>query len=81
VSRCVAIAITPPERALLVRALREQVDRTPSLPADAEGVLEMLSNATDVGQVAALAPNRADDDPVQMELDYYRSKMDEHDAA
>jgi hypothetical protein len=78
--RPVAIALTPPERALLVRALRELVDRTPGLADDAQGLLEMLDNAPDVGALGALAPNRTDD-PVQMELDYYRGKLNEHEAA
>jgi hypothetical protein len=58
VSRCLGIALTLSERALLARALRELVDRAPGLAGDAEGLLEMLDNAPDVGALAALAPDK-----------------------
>jgi hypothetical protein len=57
--RPVAIAITPPERALLIRALRELVDRTPRLADDVLPLFEMLDRAPEVAVLAALA---ADDD-------------------
>jgi hypothetical protein len=65
--RAVAVALTVPEQKLLIRAVRELAEREDYVRDDsvrAADVLEMLENAPDVGALAALAPDTADDDPV-----------------
>lgn len=56
----VGIALTPAERDLVLRAVRELVEREDS--PQAVDVLAMLENALPVGAVAALDPNLIHDE-------------------
>jgi hypothetical protein len=53
-SHAVAIAITPPEQRLLIRAVRELAEREDA--PQAADVLQMLENALDAPAVPGLAP-------------------------
>jgi hypothetical protein len=56
-THAVAIALTPREQRLLIRAVRELAEREDS-PAAAD-VLEMLENAIDARAVSGFAPDTA----------------------
>jgi hypothetical protein len=57
-ARLFVIALTPPERAVLLRAVREMLKRDTQVPRD---VLTMLKHALEQGELGALS----DEEPTE----------------